>query len=1300
MRKKKRPSPAAKRGAPGRAARTDPSAPSSFPIVGIGASAGGLEAFRRLLGALPIDTGMAYVLVQHLDPHHESILAELLSEATPMEVSEVTGDVRVEPNRVYVIPPSKDMVLVSGMLKLVARSAKGAAHMPIDSFLRTLADVQGSQAIGVILSGMGSDGTLGLQAIEAEGGIAFAQEPASAKNDGMPRSAITAGGVDFVLAPEDIARELTRLGRHPYLAAGPGAPAAADAPAGARKDDKDDDHEGMARVLELLRKTSGTDFSAYKKTTLRRRIARRMAVSHVETLDEYARHLEGDVAEAKALYDDCLISVTSFFRDPQVFQALSEQVLPVLLKDRPSDAPLRVWVPGCATGEEVYSIAMCLLERTAELQHNPSLQIFATDLSEGALAKAREGTYLVNISRDVSPERLRRFFAKVGGHYQISKAIREMCVFARHDLTRDPPYSRMDLISCRNVLIYLEPRLQERVFATFHYALRAEGFLVVGPAETAGTSSPLFSAVDEKHRIYSRKAATGPPRFLTVVRAAGPSRPGAAERTPKAPVLSEVPREADRMMLARFGPAGVVVDEGLRVLEFRGDTDPFLEHGHGEASLNLERLLRRGLLMELRQAIEEARAKDAPVRREGLQVRYREQLRSVSVEVAPIKGRADAERCLLILFETERVPARAERRSTSPRSPDTTDAKEQEIARLGQALAQTTEYLHTLVREHEAALEELQSTNEESLSSNEELQSVNEELQTAKEEIQSANEELATLNQELQDRNVQLAKSNDEIQRALDRANALVDTVREPLVILDGELRVEKANAAFYETFRAAEEETRGHLLRELGRGQWDKPRVLAALKEVLASDATLEDLEVEAEFPAIGTRTMSLNARRLHPEPGTRGRILLAIEDRTELKRAERGREALLTLEHDARERAEAADHLKDQFVATVSHELRGPLTVISGWMNILLGAGQSPDNATLAKALAAIGRGVTAQGRLISDLLDHSRLVTGKVELERGPIDLLTVAEAALEGVRAAAEAKDIGLDLSGDRGVNIVLGDSDRLQQVLWNLFFNAVKFTPPGGHVRISVGRVGNQVHVTVSDTGSGISEEFLPHVFERFRQAEGSSSRTQHGLGLGLTLVRELVELHGGTVRAESAGQDQGATFTVVLPVPALLQTPLEAEPAAASRAPAGSRATGGPPRKILDGTSVLVVDDEPDARDALVGLLERYGAHVRPAASVAEAMAALETALPDVLISDLGMPGEDGYELIRRVRLLPAEAGGGLPSLAVSAYATEEHRKKVMRTGFQKHLEKPVAPAELVTEVARLAGRLDRLPSR
>ena len=420
------------------------------------------------------------------------------------------------------------------------------------------------------------------------------------------------------------------------------------------------------------------------------------------------------------------------------------------------------------------------------------------------------------------------------------------------------------------------------------------------------------------------------------------------------------------------------------------------------------------------------------------------------------------------------------------------------------------------------------------------LQSLNEELQSAQEEIQCAKEELATLNGELQRRNVLLALSNADMQRGLDSANELVDAVPGPLVILDGELRVEKGNAAFYDLFKTKPELARGRELVALGARQWGKPELLAALREVFVSGATLADWPLEAEFPGVGLRTMSLNARRLQPDRDARGRLVLAVEDRTEVRLIERGRQALMELEHEARRRAETADRLKDEFVATASHELRGPLTVIKGWMDILLDAGATVDPATLAKALAAIGRGVTAQGRLISDLLDYSRLVAGKVELQSAPIDLLAVAEAALVGVRAAAKAKDIDVRLTGGESPCIVLGDFDRMQQVLWNLFLNAIKFTPQKGAVRIAIGRIDDQVETSVVDTGCGISSEFLPHVFDRFRQAEGSSARIQPGLGLGLTLVRGIVELHGGTVRVESPGLGRGATFTICLPVPASL----------------------------------------------------------------------------------------------------------------------------------------------------------------
>lgn len=1262
------------------ASSSPPQAERPFTVVGIGASAGGLDAFRRLLSALPPRTGMAYVLVQHLDPNHESILTALLAQVTQMVVSEVDGDVLVEPNHVYVIPPACDLILVDGTLKRIARGLPGSAHLPIDSLLVTLAKAQGRKAIGVILSGMGTDGTLGLAAIKANGGIAFVQEPSTAKHAEMPHSALSAGGADLVLSPEEIAQELARLGEHPYLLG----------PKAARPDSEAD--AALATILDELKKASGTNFSSYKQATLRRRIARRMAVARVDTLAKYADYLTQHPKERDTLFDDCLISVTSFFRDPDVFRTLAGQIAPAL-KGRTTDAPLRIWVPGCATGEEVYSIAICLLEGSPELPSNPALQIFATDLNEGALARAREGSYLVNVARDVSPERLARFFVKQGDRYQIGKSVREMCIFARHDLTRDPPYSHLDLISCRNVLIYLEPALQERVLATFHYALRPGGLLLLGAAETATAAGGSFAALDEPHRLYSRNAGRSPSGLLSGQREASPTWTAFERPVRRATRASEVARETDRLILARFGPPAVVVDDRLNVLEFRGDTDPFLDHGQGRASLNLERLLRQGVLIALREAVAELRTTGAAARRTGLRVRNREGLANVSIEVIPLRSRVAREACLLILFDAS---AAAVLEPLVPTLPLPREARDREVERLNDGLERATDYVHTLLREHETAVAELQASTEDALSSNEELQSLNEELQTAKEEIQSTNEELATLNHELHDRNAQLARFNDEIQRGLDSANAMVDTVPLSLLILDYELRVERANMAFHAAFHVTPAQIAGCLLVELCNGQWDQPQLLERLKDLTKRGGLVRDVIVEAKFPELGERILSLNARQICTERGAHNRVLLAIEDRTEVVLASRRQRELVALEQEARQRAETADHLKDQFVATVSHELRGPLSVISGWVDVLTVDNRDQGGAVPTRALAAIRRGVNAQKRLISELLDHSRLVMGKIVLERTTIDLVAIVETTLVGVRAAAEAKDIQISFEHESPTSFMRGDADRMQQLVWNLILNAIKFTPPNGRVHISIGRALNQVELTVTDTGIGISAEFLPHVFERFRQAESSSSRSAHGLGLGLKLVRGLVELHGGTVHAQSPGLGAGSTFVVVLPVPAVILELLEVDTASVPYAP--ERHSSEPPesmsflgRDLLAGRRLLVVDDEQDACDALVGLLERCGAHVRSAATVDAAMVALHAEVPDVLISDLGLAVADGYELIRRVRLLPAESGGQVPALAVSAYTKETHRRSALEAGFQRYLEKPVTPSALMSELVRLA---------
>jgi two-component system CheB/CheR fusion protein len=1227
---------------------------------------------------------MAFVLVQHLDPSHESILAELLAKGSRIPVSEVQADTAVEPNHVYVSPGQNDLVIDGDDLKLVPRITTGGRHLPIDSFLRTLAEARGTKAIGVILSGTGSDGTLGARAIKAEGGIAFAQDPESAAYDGMPRSAIASGCVDFVLSPKRIAQELARLSRHPYVITPARTGWADDPPTGTgtgtgtgkRKD-------AFRAILTLLRKTTGADFSVYKSPTIKRRIARRMVLAQVETMEEYARYVEGHADEAQALSQDCLITVTSFFRDPDTYKVLGREILPRLVKDRASGAPLRVWVPGCATGEEVYSIVISLLEGASELKTTLSLQVFGTDLSASALEKARTGRYLPNIAQDVSAERLQRYFTEMDGGYQVIKSIRDVCIFARHDVTRDPPFGRMDLISCRNLLIYLEPRMQQRVMAVFHYALLTSGLLLLGGSETASASEDLFAPADKKHRIYFKRPtaapavfAFGPPRGLgheTPGLEAAPAKPGPRE---------ELPREADRILLARYAPAGVIVDEKDNIVEFRGDTEPYLEHSHGRASLNLLKMVRKGFLFEIREAIHEARKKDAPVRKPGLSLRRRGQARRLDLEVMPLRSSPEKSRSLLVLFEP-----RAEGKSVGGRSPDrrplaTGSSEAKQSAKLRLELTEATRHLQAVTEQHEAAEEELQASNEEVLSANEELQSINEELETAKEELQASNEELATLNQELQGRNLQL-------ERALEYANGIVETVRNPLLILDAGLRVERANHAFYDYFRVTPEETVGRLVYELGDGQWNIPALRKGIDEILRKAARLEDIEVEHEFPRVGRRTLAVNARKLRRESGEES-VLLVFEDRTEARNTGREREALLGMEQQARQRAEQADRIKDEFMATLSHELRGPLNAMVGWAHVLRGAGV--DEATRERGRAAIERNVKAQARLIEDLLDYSRVVAGKLHLAPQLMDLMPVAGAAMEAVRSAAEAKGIKLELATDAKAAMVHGDPDRLQQILWNLLSNALKFTPSGGRVEVWIGRVETSLHIRVSDTGQGISPEFLRHVFERFRQQDATSQRLQGGLGLGMAIVKELVELHGGTVRAESAGRGRGATFTVALPIPVLQLESSDGGREVPEPSRRGSALTRDD-QAALTGVRILVVEDEPDSLEMLATVFGQCGAEVTTAASALQALAALERSTPDVLVCDIGLAGEDGHALIRRLRAVEAERGGRLPALALTAYAGAPDREKALAAGFDLQVAKPVLPAELVTQVARLTGR-------
>jgi len=763
-----------------------PEAASNFPVVGIGASAGGLEAFSHLLHALPADTGMAFVLVQHLDPVHESHLVDLLAKTCGMPVSEACHKQIVEPNHVYVIAPNTYLTIQSGTLQLSPRieelaisphiARDGGTFTPVDRFFSSLAEDCHGRAIGVILSGTGSDGTLGIKAIKSEGGITFAQD-SSAPHEGMPRAAINSECVDFILPAAQIALELGRISQHP-LVLNDAAP-----------DVRAQDQASLDTLFQMLLHATRMDYAHYKRTTVMRRVQRRLILHRLDSLQAYLIFMESHPEELTALHKDLLIHVTRFFRDPQAFDALAAKVFPALMKDRSAEAPLRLWVAGCSTGEEVYSLAIRLFEFLGDRARKTPIKLFATDVSEHALEKARAGKYPASIAADVSAERLRQYFIQTETGYQIQKSIRDLCVFARHDMTRDPPFSGLDLISCRNVLIYLGPLLQKRVMPVFHYALSERGFLLLGGSESIGALTDLFAAVDSQQKIYSKKPTAGrvlldfpgnnlPPGLMPVP----------LDRAGGAISGMEIQREADRVVLAQYAPVGVVVSEDLEILQSRGQTSPYLSLSPGVASLNLLKMARDGLLLVLRSALEEAKQTNAPTLRTGIRVRSAGESPAFDLRVLPIT--IGKQRCFAVLFEEPTASATTVVEQPARAEPE----YERQVAQLQQELTGTKEYLQTSIEQLEGSNEELKAANEEIISSNEELQITNEELQTAKEELQATNEELNTVNDELQHRNREATQLSDDLSNLFRSAHI-------PIVIVGQDLRIRRFTPSAVELF-------------------------------------------------------------------------------------------------------------------------------------------------------------------------------------------------------------------------------------------------------------------------------------------------------------------------------------------------------------------------------------------------------------------------------------------------------------------------------------------------------------------
>ena len=840
-----------------------------FPVVGIGASAGGLDAFKKLLKAIPENSGMAYVLVQHLDPNHESMLPEILQKVTKIPVLEISNDIKVEPNHIYVIPSNKMMVATDGVLLLAPRPAKSKTerNLPIDLFFASLAEVHQEHAIGVVLSGTACDGTQGLRAIKDNGGITFAQDEASAEYDGMPHSAAQAGVVDFILPPGEIPKKLLEVTNKIRLS-----------------DDElqnipKQDEDVFMQILSLLRIRKGVDFTYYKQTTIRRRILRRMVINKNEDPACYLKFLRSNTPEQDLLYQDMLIPVTSFFRDKKIFDNLCNNVFPTILKNKIPGEITRIWVAGCSTGQEVYSFAICFKEFLDN--NHEKIQIFGTDLSEPAITKARAGIYEKTELDSVSPQQLKEYFTKNNGGYQINKNIRDMCVFAHHNFLKDPPFGKMDCISCRNVLIYMEPYLQKKALTTFHYALNPKGFLLLGKSETTGGVPDLFAGVEKKEKLYTRKDVPG--RFMQVAsqrseQILNHSRDNYKNETNR----TDFQKTADDILLSKYTPGGVVVNETMDIVHFRGNTANFLEQAPGKPSHNLLMMAKHGLGFELRNILHKAKTDKVPVVKNNIPLSVNGSLRNISIEALPLPN--TLEPYYLVLFHDNNVTDTDGSVINNLKKVSAKTKKEEkdiQIQLLEHELAQAREDMRSITEEQEAANEELQSANEELLSSSEELQSLNEELETSKEELQSTNEELTVLNHEL-------IGLNEQVTDAKKYSESIVTTLYQPLLVLDKNLRVKTANEAFYKTFKVNEEETEGVLIYDLGNRQWNIPQLHTLLEEILPQKKQITDFEVTHNFLSIGERIILLSALELPREKKEEKLILLSIEDVTENRRAE----------------------------------------------------------------------------------------------------------------------------------------------------------------------------------------------------------------------------------------------------------------------------------------------------------------------------------------------------------------------------------------------------------------------------
>jgi two-component system CheB/CheR fusion protein len=1169
-------------------ARHLPRGAGEFPVIGIGASAGGLEAAKKLVDAVPAGSGMTFILVQHLDPTHESMMVDLLAGHTSMAVRQAAEGMPIERDHLYVIPPGSYLSVGDGALHLSQPKARHGARLPFDFLLRSLAKEYGARAICVVLSGTGADGSLGLKAVKENGGLVIAQQPDEAGYDGMPRSAIITGAVDLVLPADKIAGALVKYYRRTTIARaqnglGP----------------QDSAPEWLPEIIELLRTKTAHDFTLYKQGTLQRRIERRMAMAAIEIddMDRYLEVLRQDAGELDLLAKDLLINVTGFFRDRKVFDLLAEKIVPELVSKHASHHPLRIWIAGCSTGEETYSLAMLFREEITAAKRDIKLQVFASDVDPDAVARAREGFYPEEIEADVSPARLARFFSKEEHGYRVSPDLRAAVVFTVQDVLADPPFSRLDLVSCRNLLIYLRPEAQAKVVSLFHFALREGGLLLLGSAETVGNADGRFEVISKSARLYRHIGRSRPGEFGFTRSSGdgvrGPAKSGQSHAPSRQAALGELCR---RLVMENYAPAAVLINRKHECLYAMGPTDRYLRVAPGHPTHDLLAMAREGLRTKLRAAIQQAGQDKTRVAVPGGRMNGDGNKGLFNIVVQPVPS--EGEELLLICFVDEPERAQTDDGSVARRDGPRVTALKHELE------ATRTE-LQSAIRNLEISSEEQKAINEEALSVNEEYQSTNEELLASKEELQSLNEELTALNGQLQETLERQRTTSNDLQNVLYSTNVAT-------LFLDTRLNIRFFTPATKSLFNVIATDI-GRPLADLSSLATDGT-LLSDARKVLQIGEPLER-EIEAQNGA-------WYIRRILPyqtqDNGVEG-VVITFADITE-------RRHVADILEAAKRQAELATVAKSRFLAAASHDLRQPLQTLVLLQGLLA---KAVEGERAQKLVARLDESLAAISGMLNTLLDINQIEAGTVHADVVDFPVNDLLERLRDEFTYHAQAPMLSLRVV-PCGLSI-RSDPRLLEQMIRNLLWNAVKYTKRG-KVLLGCRRREGALSIEIWDTGIGIPSDQLQAIFEEYHQLDNAARERSRGLGLGLSIVQRLGKLLNHRVRVSSR-PGKGSVFAIEVMV-----APSETTKRPEQRQ---ERANGGLVQSGHRAGAILVVEDDPDMRGLLDLLLKEEG---HSTATAPDGPAALElvargTISPDLILADYNLPnGMDGLQLAAKLR--------------------------------------------------------------